>query len=835
MKRTIKVSASIMIASSVAISTVNVPLALADQAKPATTQAQTNKMTAFKGADFKTFKLSSNSYIKIKDIYFQYSSSQKRVFYTLTVHNGDNTSINFMDYWVELYSGSGAKYPVKQLSGENKSTIVSAKTSRDFVFYSDINSSLSYSDLLFKVVKWDFSLPNYTRVIGQSKVTKYANAVPQNAYYVDTRDNHKIKTFLNSGSKFTMGDYNQIQIAFQMENQGMYEYVLPEYQFYLRTSKGLVVKLAAEKLGEPNLAAGEKAAYSLRTSLKKSIDLTNSQILVSTIESESKVEMPIGIYNIRWGQQSDFVVDEKAAAKLTVNSIPVEASIVNIYNYQNGSQNEIILTTSWLNKGQEAVELPGYKYELMTADGTRYPISAGDTESASQLVPGVEQELSLQAAIPDKVKEGLTLLVKQPKSETNSYEYVLAAFKLSKLEEMEGVTKKSYKSDKGLYEVDIEKVERLPWGNQDILNIHVDVENIGKEYQAIPQLNAILRLNGLLINKENVQLIELNSEGIIGPQNSARYVITTKVPYTYQLSEVSVNLSDQVNDNSKQTIGLFKFDEVNELEEVGPLDKYKIDSMGRRASVDFMNYFLFEGKDNDMLYAEFNYTNEETRYSTLPALKAYFKSGDGQFIDAELANVKTRIKPDGSGIISVMAPVPKTFVDEGDTQLLIGEAVQDGKYSTAEGTPDSFISVKAFNLPKIDNPVQDVLHDLKLEPYEFTLHKLNTMLIDVSNVKLQFNYTLFQSGAYDVNEQEKKLYFEVTNGSHSYGTSVTIEPESGEGLEVGRDKELIVPIQGTQLANMMYGGYSVSIYEEIDGYKRLLGTKRYGQFQISNN
>lgn len=833
MKRASIITASVIIASSLVISPLNIPLVSAADTKQAAV-SKTTSMKPFSGAAFKTFMITKKSYIQIKDIYFQYGSKEKQVYFTLTVHNGDNTTIDFMDYWTELLTSSGAKYPVKSYAGNSKSGKVTPNTSKDFTFYSQIDSKLNYTDLTFRIVKWDFSLPNYTKTIGQAKVTSnYKNSVPENAYYINNNDNNKIKTYLNAGTIFEIGTQKQIHIDLNMENIGLYEYNLPSYQFYIKTKAGLVLKLSTQAVENQTLAAGESIKYSLRSSIKKSVDLAGAQILMMALDAESKLEVPKSIYSISWAQKNNFITAENKEAKLMVNDSNINASIVNVYADQSSSQNEVTLTTRWLNKGSEAIILPKYKQEILASNGVRYPVTLSEADGDIQLIPGVEKEIIVQATLPSTLNQDLTLLIKQPKDEKNPLEYVSAAFKIPKIQAIAGVSTKTYKSDKGIFEVKIKQAERLPWGNQDIINVFIDIQNKGLKAQSIPQISAILRLNGLLINDDKIKLLKLDSAGILEPTSSTRYVLTTKVPYTNKINEISINLTDKINDKNKQTIGLFKLAQINSIPEVNTSNKLNFESVGRRASVEFMNTYMFKGVDKDIIYAEFKYTNNESRYNKLPVLKAYFKTSDGQYIDANMPNIKANMKPNGSTIITAMAQVPKTFIHDGSVQLVIGEALSAGEYTAPDGTADSFISAKSFKLPKMQNNTQDGVTNLKIEPYTFSLNKLNTMLNDVTNIKLEIDYSLSKTAVYDLVEKETKLYFEITDGKNAYGSSVKIEPSEGEGLAVGEEKKIIIPITGNQLGNLVYNGYALNVYEEVDGYKRLLGTKKYGSFQIA--
>lgn len=834
MKKAKVLTASVIIVSSLSMASAPLSVMAANNAPTSISATSTQKtgMKQFAGASLKKFMISAKSYIEIKDVYFLYGSKEKKAFFTLSVYNGDNTSLDFMDYWVELLSTTGAKFPIQALASEKKSGIVAPKTTRDFVFSSLVDSNVNYNNLSFKIVKWDFSLPNYTKTIGQINVTsKYINSVPSNTFYIDS---NKIKSSLGTGNKFSLGGTNQIEVDVNLENISQYEFELLDYQYYIRTRSGLVLRLAIEGLENKKLLPYEKKAITLRTLLKSNIDLNGAQILVTSLEGESKLEVPKGIYNISWNSKDTLTVNQDKKASLDIQGINAESRIVNVYTDQSGNQNGVQLTLGWLNKGNEAIVLPKYKFEIMDSKGVRYPVTLPEAEGTHQLVPNVETEINLQATLPSDVTKGLKLLIKKPKDEANPLEYVTGSFLLNQIQALEGVTSKIYKSVKGSYEIKVSQVERLPWGNQDLVNLFIEVKNNGKASQVIPELSGLLRINGILINEDKVNIIRLDQSGIIKPGESTKFVATTKIPYTYDTSDVSLNLSDKVSESSKQTIGLFKTTDIKEIPIVGPLDSYKIETIGRRSSLDLLHTYTFKGNDNDLIYSEFKYTNHEKRYSKLPVLKAFLKTKEGEYLEAKADIIKSSVKQDGSAILTIKSEVPKTLINNGDLQLVVGTAMNGKDYSTDE-VSDGFIGAQAFKLPKSQDNVQSDLFNLAIEPYQFTLNRLITMLIDVSNVKLGIKYTLTKSALYNVIEKQSKMYFEITDGIQSYGTSVEIEPETDEGLKVGDELEIEVPIAGSQLGNIINNGYKINVYEEVDGFKRLLGSKKYGSFQVIGN
>jgi hypothetical protein len=801
----------------------------------ASATAQTETLQPFAGTKLKTFLISDKSYVQVKDIFFQYDNNSKKVFFTLLVYNGDKQAIDFTYYYPEVFATSGGKFTVQEHPGNKKSGIVEPGTTEEFIYYANINPNMNYTDLVFKVQKIDFSAPNYTRLIGQAAVTSsYQNSVPSKHYYIIRKGTDKLKTYLQPGSKLVVSGDNQVRLRFEMENVGWMTYTIPNLQFYILTKAGHMVKLTSDLANQTHIQPSEKIVVTLSGAIKSNIDLNGTKLIVQAASGgDQGIETPIAIYNLVWDAASSFVTGENQRAQLKVAGMDMEAGIETLYLDKTETQNEWTVTLKWTNKGDSAVTLPKFKYELMDSRGVRYPVEVQEADNI-QVVPGIDKEIIGTAVTPPTVNGPFTLLVRYPKDEANPAEYVAAAFRLNAEQATGPVEGKRYRNEYGLYQISVSKVERLPWGDEDLINAYVEIENLGSASQVIPQIKAALKLNGISVSEQDVTIMKLEDKIMLGAKEKTSFVVSTKVPYTYELDELTLNLSEQTSGEAKSTIGLFRADKISPPTSVLISSKHAINSVGRRASLEFLNTYVFEGKDDDLLYAEFSYTNDESRSKTLPALKGYFKASDGSYIEAEIVNVKSQVKTKGKAHLAAKAVIPKTFVSDGSVELIIGEAIENGQYGKPDGTPDGFIRAVSFKLPKNQNVVKEEFVDLAFKPYKLTIHNAFAVLSDMSNVRLDLRYTLDKTAEFNVMETGRKLYVEIAGNNLKYGKTIEVEPKQndGNGLRVGTEQEVRIEIQGQNVGSLIYNGYTVNIYEEIDGYKRLLGSKDHNSFQL---
>jgi len=806
----------------------------ADAASAQTASASKSTATqlpkAFEGTKLKTFMVSAKSYIQIKDVYFLTNNQEKTIHYTLSVYNGDNRELDMIDYWSEIMATGGMKYRPTASPTNPKSMKVAPNTTRDYSFYSKVNVKLNYTDLTFRLLKWDFNMPNYERALGSVKISnQYKNVVPNNYYYVLRKDNEKLKTSVSQGASLKMGTDKQVQLNFGIENIGYFGSQIPNYQFYLKTKLGYTIKLNANYEANKQLSPSEKLDIPLSTKVSSTMDITGSQLVVTRLDEESKLEIPVALYSTSWGAYNSGIVGVNKVSQLNVSNNKINAFIENVFLSNQETTNELSISLALNNKGSQTVKLPKYKYEILTADGARYPVNFGESEL--EMAPQIRQEITGTASIPTSVKDNFVLIItQQPTEDAKSQEFMAAAMRLPATSVSASVSKKTYQNTKGKYEIGIDHVERLPYNDQDLVNVYLEVKNIGDKMQEVPNITGILAMSGLTLDESKIKLIKLDNSISIAPNATTRYVISAKVPYTYIYSDLSLTLNETLGENKKKSIGVFTAKRVTDLPVGQVLDPIVLDSVGRRAQATVEQMYLFESDNSKLLYIDLNYENKETRYSTLPVLKAYIRTKDKDYLEAKVLNNKNKISPNGNSSLIVTAVVPKNF-DPKDIRLVLGEAMKDGQYLTADGEPDSYINAKSVILPEIDVNTNTTLKDIFIHNYSLTINEVSSIISDSSNLKINMNYDLKKLQKYENDETKRKLIFEVTDGVYNY-EATPIEIEQANGLKAGEKLEFSIDFKGNYITAILYKGYSLNIYEEYEGHRKLIAKKDFDKKEV---
>jgi hypothetical protein len=782
----------------------------------------------FPGTKLKTFMLTQRSYIQIKDIYFLLNNNEKTVHFTLDVYNGDSKSLDFMDYWMEIQSASGSKYTMVANPANPKITPIAPKTTEQYRFYAKVNPNLNYTDLVFKLVKWDFNAPGYVRTIGQARVTQtYKNIVPTTNYFILRSGNEKLKTSLAAGNSVIINDDKQLQINFNLENVGYISVDIPNYQFYLKTKQGYLMKLNYDPLAVQKINPSDKMSVLLIGKVKKSLDLNGAQILLTKLEGEAKFESPVALFTTKWNAANTFFTEANTLKNIIINDTPVEATIKNVYVSKKDSQNEVTFDLMLTNRGKTAIKLPKYLFQLMGADQSNYSVTYPDQEV--ELAPALQKKVTMKASVPSNITDQLTLLIQKTKEETKPSEYLVAGFKLPSVQNVSTVTKTMFTNASGSYEIEVKAAERLPWGNQDQLNVYIDVRNTSTKSETIPDFTSKLTLNGLQVDDKTVTFMKLDNQIMLAPKGSTRYVLSTKIPYTYNFNEVLINLGYKTGTDTTTDIANFYVNKLNDIPVSAFSNTLELQSVGRRASLQPDKVYTLEGKDSDLLYVDFRYINDEQRYSVLPALKAYFKTKDGQFIEGKIQNVKTASSPGGRSFLAVTAKVPKTFVAL-DLQLIVGEGIAAGQYTAPDAQPDGYINAKAIALQTTPKEVKDEFNDLLIKPYSLTFNKIENYIKNVTTMEIDLTYNLKALALYENNEAKRKIIIQAVDGTNVYEKSFDIDVN--DGFQVGENLKIAVSFTDPRIAEMMYKGYKLNVFEEFDGYRRLLASRIYTGFFI---
>ncbi|MBH5320603.1 hypothetical protein I6N90_22675 [Paenibacillus sp. GSMTC-2017] len=790
--------------------------------------AATNEMKAFSGMNVKTFKLTSKSTLKVKDVMFQYGASTKRVFFTAEYYNGDGSTIDAADYWVQLNSKNGANYKLLSSPSNPTDLKIAPKTSKKFTYYADVDTSLKYTDIKFKVVKWDFSAPNYTKVIGETTIAStYVNKVPANQFYLIQTKGEKIKSSLKGSNKIDIGNYNEVQIKLNLTNQSNMA-VPTDYKYYLRTKSGLVITVNPTDPTIKQVGVNESVDLLLVSQLSKKIDLAGAELLVTKIDGKDSLEVPVANYAVTWNATSTLIAKQNKSSKFIVEDSTVEMYIKDIYTNKGNATNDIVLNMKLVNRGNQEVKLPEFTYEIKTSNGKVYKTTSPEKDLV--LLPDKEIDISISTEIPANASDKLVLLISQPKLEAGPPKHLKSAFLLDAIKPAVELNTKIYTSSQGTYKFNIDSIERLPWGDEDIINVYLQVANIGKDTAIIPKLAGSMSLNGIEVKDAKTSWTKLDSQIMIDPNKTANFVVSMKVPYTYTFSKVNLKVLDQITADKAQTIANFTSAKLKPVSKINVGGTHFISSIGRQSEVKIDRVYKFEGSKSNLVYVDLNMNNAETRAKLLPVIKAHFNTGTHGVYDAKIVDVTTKINARENAVVTLVAELPKSIENYNDIDLVIGEAMTNGAYATASKDADGFINVVGFDLKQTESAISKDLRNIELPSYSLDIRSVDARISGGDKLELGLNYTLLDNFKYANNDRERKVIFEIKTPTASFEQTVKL---GTGGMTEGNLQTFGIDFAGDRIGSHTVSGFNLNVYEEYEGFRRLVGTGKINGYSMN--
>lgn len=807
-------------------------MALATAASLFTLQPINNKVQAASVSTIKVHnnqinnkvKLTSKSYLEVNDVQFNHLQNDKVAYFTVTVHNQESKSLNLIDYWFNVKSNTGEKYSV-QIKGltEKKDNLIAPNTSRTFKIYTTVNSKLNYSNLSLNVIKWDFSVAGFERLIGTIKVPhNYSNAAPIGKEQYITQGNNKVLTVASALQLVEIGSQTEAMVAMYMTNTSDSTISLANYKYYLRTSGNKYYVLEPD-LTDNQIKPGEKKKINYYAKLPKELKKDNYQLFISELEgAESKQELPVAYYKLMLRSAINTITPAGKSGTITVENSSVATNIDHTMIDSNSEYHNITLSLGFKNNSKNPVKLPSYMYYVMTSDGALYPVIVQDTEK--ELLPNIKAELNLTSSIPaDASLNNLKLIVKKSPAESKNNDYLVAQFRIPESKVVTSEDKVTYVNKEGVYEVTVKSFERLPWSNQDIVNATITVKNIGKEMQGMPKLQATAWLNGVKVNTDETFLLNVQNSVGLKPGESSELILTTKVSSDAKFNDAKITLSEVINDKPVATVGNFmiKSEESSiPVYQPGSTAKYTLKQDGTEAELYVLEANTYIGSSQNVIESQLTYQNIGKRFSKLPVLQAYYYTDSGLTIPAEVSVIENEVGPSSQNLISIKANVPKKY-EAKDFKLLVGQGIANGKYITGNGTADSYVNAALLAIQEEDKTVNTIFSELNLRPFTFNFNRVSASTNNNDEAQFNFEYSMSEYNPFDYMLRDHKLVLEIEYNGKKFSKAYALG-KGNEALSVGDKIQNSFIINDPAMKGVAYTGFHINVYEEVNGAKKLL-------------
>lgn len=508
------------------------------------------------------------------------------------------------------------------------------------------------------------------------------------------------------------------------------------------------------------------------------------------------------------------------------------------------------------NTDSRSVTLPKMTYMIRTADGLLYPLTSVSKEETMTVNPLMAQEIKLSGKLPLEISEDNWELVVMEQSATGGEagaQTTLAEFRLPAFTEGIPITEKVQKftNHQGKYSAELEKVQRMPWEDKDLLTASIILKSDEAKSVPIPELIGYMELD----NSVKVEIQVIRTDNIIGlqPNSEVRIQVMGVIPYTYEYSELKIVLQEKQASNTEQsgasTLVSFALDAtIDPVPAVSLGESYKLGGQGRSAQYAIQAITKYESSSSELIVAHLEVENLERRATDISKLVAHFQTADGTTYPATLTEIKMKISPSGKALLQVWANIAKSRSSD-ISQLLIGEGITKNQYSGPTEMSDAYVNSVVFNLPQDPGASSDTIKDIAIFPYTLSMSRVGTSVND-GKVKLEFDYELEKDLQYVVNPENYKINIEIVDGDHKAKMDWTLDVDTSKDEDKGATgtspidpSRLVLGINKMELtktdADFIYKtsylkDFHLNIYTVFQGQKRLVATKTLGWFYFND-
>jgi hypothetical protein len=635
-------------------------------------------------------------------------------------------------------------------------------------------------------------------------------------------------------------DNQMVGLTLKIKNNSNAELNFTDYWVYLYTKSGTKLNVKMTDNTVSKIPAKTTLDISFTGTIGNNIKITDLIVKVIkwdfSVASYTRVLGELAVsqrYNpVTPANNGKIVVTGDVKASFIIN----QASIGKSESYYRPAIKLIIR-----NDGNRSITLPDYQLYILTKSNLMYPLTVKDVKGAT-LDPLTEKEFQLTTSIPLEVAaDGWKMAVVNNLNDGKDKQPV-AVFELPQAQVDTGDELGkfyTFTNTDGIYNIRLDSMNRLPIEDNDLVIANMTIMNKGNTSLPVPLIS------GKYVFNESIEKIatSTNNDKLIAlqPGTSMNLQLVSKVPYTFEISKLSLTIQQKESSDSSgnEVLDLVEFTQKGQFEAVKKVNSktgFKIDDIGYRSEVKLRNQVLYSGETADILTAQLTVVNGEKRQAAIKKLAGYYEKEDGTIYPATFSSVTDKLNPAGTALVFVTATIPKG-TDVKDISLVVGKAVTETTTSTGESTESliGYTSPFSFILPELAVSQQG-LQKIDISPYLFSISRIATQIRYKENqVILDFDYTMSQDLLTKANLKGHKVVIELKdkNQNNVFDKELTL-PLSGSETETDNSSLLIgehtLRITWTNEELIMLlntlKNYEFNVYYQIEsGYRTLIATQ----------
>lgn len=782
-------------------------------------------------------RLSAKSYVKLTDVNILTQDDGNILTYTLNFYNGDKKDIQLIDYWSKVRTKSGSSLSSQLISKDKLKKKVAPQSQVSLTYYAKVGNITSTNDLLFELVEWDFSMPNYENKIGTFKVPATFTALTSLGQTKKLRINDvPVQTKVESHQIYKNNDKTYTMVTVSMQNLGYKVVEDPKFTYNVVTNDGASYVLQTDQTSTDfRIQPRETKNIQLIAELPSKAKTEKLKLQIVSADEELKINLPVATYSIPAGTSTSLLVEGTQYKTLQINGTKVETQIRS--SHVNADDDSALWSVMiyFKNLGNKTVQFPKYEAVLSTTEGYLFPVNTKVFENLS-LKPLEERTISLSATIPAHLNQEKTVLQLNQSTNTEAtgeenqskkLAFPVAFFSLPFQQQADASNGTEYyiENQYGKFGLRLGSIQVLPWNDGDLVSAKFTIENKRPTTVKLPNLGGTINLDQAELTSDT-QVVTTANSMILGPYSKADMYLVAKVPFGLDFKQARINLFEKSGEDQKGQNDFFTVNTKKSQVSVPNVTKgkeYQINTAGKNAEVKERRTVFYSGVSSNILYTELEVKSNEKRQAALSHIVGYYMTKDGQFYKTTVNQVENSTSPGAKNLVTLWAKIPRNL-DTSELRLYVGEGIHEGKFTAPKGETSGFVNATAveLDLQKLE-PKRNSLSNIDIFPYNLSIPNLSGNL-NGGSVNVKFDYNLSRNGEYEIGTFDHKLVVELRDaGGKYFEQELTLEQD----LKIGDNQTYSLNFSSPFFEDKQSGTFEISIYDKFQGEKVKLASQTY--------
>ncbi|NHN28571.1 hypothetical protein [Paenibacillus agricola] len=493
-------------------------------------------------------EIAGGSYFELKNVTMLTEQSGKTVSFTLGVNNVTNSDLLFIDYWVRMRTQAGNQISVKVLPQDKDKNRITPQSVQDISFYATVNDATELKDLIFEVIKWDFSEPNFERKLGEvavpedySVLTPVAGSHTINMAGTQVKGSIK-KVWMSKNEK----NYSPT-VVLNMENIGNRTALVPAYQFLLRTGEGYMYPLDAKSLKDLAINPQVNEEVELSGSIPIAVSTEGWQLVIIQNAPDLKLNLPIAYFELPQVSDPDRV--DTGTEYNFSNKAGTYTSKLNSFQRLPWEDQDILTANLTLfNKGAEALPIPDLVGYYLLDDHVKVEAKLIKTDKMIGLPKGAEANFQFIGKMPYTYQFSTIKLILEEKIGETEKEKLLEFAHRSELLNMPylnvgEIYKKTSVGRSASYKV--LNVNTYSGDTADIFTVQMEAVNLEKRLTDVSKLVAQFKT----VDGSVYPAVISEIKNKVGPGGSALLFLSSTLPKTFPTTNMHVMIGEAITED----------------------------------------------------------------------------------------------------------------------------------------------------------------------------------------------------------------------------------------------------------------------------------------------